>query len=102
MHHIGTSLLLEIREKARQNKDWSSSDQIRDILDERLDFVFDTKEGQDLYSYSEFYFKNMSKIEKIYGITFKTKRQFVEWKIKDDIKINANLDSWIFSMQAKS
>lgn len=101
MKHIGTSLLLEIREKARENKDWSLSDQIRDILDERLDFVFDTKEGQLLHSYSESFFKNMPKIACIYNLNFTNKRQFVEWKLKDDIRINALVDSWIYSNQSK-
>lgn len=58
MEHIGTSLLLEIREKARSNKNWVLCDKIRDILDDRLDFVFDTKDGQELHSHSEHYFKH--------------------------------------------
>ena len=99
LENINTTLLLEIREKCRLDKNYQLSDKIRDVLDSRLEFVFDTKEGQELHSYSEHYFKNMDKISTLYNITFNSKRQFVEWKIKDDIRINNILDGWIYSMQ---
>lgn len=99
LQDISTSLLIECRAIARQNKNWFNSDLIRNELDNRLCFVFDTKEGQEIYSLSDSFFANMSKISSIYNIHFESKRDFVEWKIKDEIRINKLVDSWIFSTQ---
>lgn len=43
------SHLVYLREQARLNKDWSLSDNIRDKLEGMNTFVFDTKEGQEVY-----------------------------------------------------
>jgi hypothetical protein len=99
LQHISTSLLIECRAIARQNKNWLNADLIRNELDNRLCFVFDTKEVQEIHSFSESYFSNMGKISSIYGIQFQSKRDFVEWKIKDEIRINKLVDAWIYSTQ---
>jgi cysteinyl-tRNA synthetase len=39
-------ILLEIRQRARENKDWATSDYIRDRLKEIGIIVEDTKDGQ--------------------------------------------------------
>lgn len=41
--------LIEERRIARHNKDFKRSDEIRNILDQLLVFVFDTKEGMEIY-----------------------------------------------------
>ena len=40
--------LLEIRQKARENKDWAESDKIRDLIKEKGYIVKDSKEGQTI------------------------------------------------------
>ena len=40
--------LLEIRQKARENKDWTESDKIRDLIKEKGYIVKDSKEGQTI------------------------------------------------------
>ena len=40
--------LLEIRQKARENKDWVESDKIRDLIKEKGYIVKDSKEGQTI------------------------------------------------------
>ena len=42
------SELLEQRRKARENKDWAKSDEIRDLISEKGYIVKDTKNGQEI------------------------------------------------------
>ena len=42
------SELLEQRKKARENKDWAKSDEIRDLISEKGYIVKDTKNGQEI------------------------------------------------------
>jgi len=39
----------------------------------------------------------MEKTGRIHNVTFKSKRDFVEWEIKQDIQCEKRLDAWIFS-----
>ena len=41
--------LVDLRRKAREQKNWKLSDKIRDYLDTKHSFVFDTKDGQVIY-----------------------------------------------------
>lgn len=41
--------LIDIRKKAREHKDWETSDKIRDYLDTKSVIIMDTKEGQVVY-----------------------------------------------------
>lgn len=90
-NNIPTYELIDIREECRKNKDFKISDDIRDYLDHQLLFVFDSKDGPDIYSLYESYFKrkpeNMSN------------RQYVEKRIKDDIRAEQQCDAWIYSIQ---
>ena len=43
------SELIDIRKEERKNKDWELSDDIRDYLDTKQSFVFDTREGKVVY-----------------------------------------------------
>ena len=45
------SELIHIREKARENKNYNLCDEIRDYLDTKQCFIFDTKDGQLVYHY---------------------------------------------------
>lgn len=90
--------LIEFRKVARESKDWKLSDEIRAFLDTKLVFVFDTKEGQEVYYLCEKYFKNHDK--KIETIAL-SKRQYVEFRIKQDIRNENNFEAWLFSMKPK-
>lgn len=41
--------LIDLREQSRLNKDYKLSDDIRDYLDTKHIFIFDHKEGQEIY-----------------------------------------------------
>ena len=89
--------LIDIRKDARENKDWKLSDEIRNYLDEKNVFVFDVKdkEGkyfQEVWYLYDDYFKNIK--------TGMKKRQYVEYKIKEEIRMEKSIDSWIYSMQS--
>jgi hypothetical protein len=86
--------LIEERGEARVFKNWQLSDEIRDYLDTKLVFIFDTKWGQEVYYLADSYFKNQErKIE----TTAMSKRQYLEYRIKQDINANNNFDAWLFS-----
>ena len=41
--------LVDLRNEAREQKNWKLSDEIRDYLDTKHTFIFDTNEGQVVY-----------------------------------------------------
>ena len=92
--NLSTEELLEIRQKSRLDKDFKTSDLIRDELDKRLSFVFDTKEGQEVYHLPEKYFRFKDKFEKT---RLMSNRQYVEYRIKEDLRIDKILESWFVS-----
>jgi len=79
------SELIEIREEARANKDWKLSDEIRDYLDTKQSFVFDTKDGQAVYHE----LKEMTRIKLID-------------KINKDKRAEKIFDAWLYSMQSSA
>lgn len=77
MKDILTDELTDLREQARENKDYLLSDTIRNELDLRGSFCFDTKEGQVVYHLGEGYtresvIKNLEFIDN----SFKTNKRF--------------------------
>ena len=93
--------ILNVRKLMRKNKQWFLSDIVRSYLDEKNVFVFDTKDFQEVYYWTNKSFKNMSKIEKLNNIKFRIKREFVEWKIKQDIQSKKSFDAWLYSTLSK-
>ena len=91
------SELIDIRHQSRIDKDFELSDKIRDFLDTKLTFVFDSKDGQEVLHLTEGYFKNMPKIESNRNMTFETKRKFVEWNIKENLRLDKVIDAWVYS-----
>lgn len=81
--------LIYEREQARSNKDWKRSDEIRHALDAINIFIFDTKDGQEVYFLTESYFK--------FKDAPMSNRQYVEFRIKEDIRAEAALDAWIYT-----
>lgn len=76
------SELIEIREEARKNKEWKLSDEIRDYLDTKEIFVFDTKDGQVIY----------------YELEGMTRSKLID-KINKDKRAEKIFDAWLYSMQ---
>ena len=75
------SELIEIRRKARLNNNYALSDDIRDYLDTKQSFIFDTKEGQIVHHELE-------------GMT---RGKLIE-KINREKRANKIFDSWIYSI----
>lgn len=82
--------LIDLRVLARSYKYWLLSDSIRKFLDSKLVFIFDTKDGQEVYHLNEGYFKKKP-VEM-------SNRQYVEHRIKEDIIAEKNFDAWLYSI----
>lgn len=78
------SELIEIREVARINKDWELSDNIRNYLDTKFSFVFDTMDGQVIY-------------HELKGQT----RQNLINRLNNNARIENIFDSWLFTINSK-
>lgn len=61
-------VLIESRGFYRREKDWKRCDEVRNYLDEKLVFIFDGPDGQEVHNLTEGYFNRKNdkvKIEKI-------------------------------------
>lgn len=96
LDEIKPELLIEARAEARKNKEFTTCDIIRNHLDEKLIFIFDTKDRQEIYYLTEGYFNKND-----YNSEAMSKRQYVEKRIQRDIRANKNFDAWLFSMKNK-
>lgn len=74
--------LIDIRRQAREEKDWKLSDEIRDYLDTKFVFIFDHKEGQE-----------------VYHRTRGTREDIVK-EIQKDKKLEKDFNSWLYSIQS--
>jgi len=79
---LHTDELLILRQQARKSKDWKLSDEIRDLLDYRNVFVFDTKEGPEVHYMPR---------------SFTGGRQGLEERIQADIRAEKRFDAWLYS-----
>lgn len=75
------SELVYKREIARQNKDFTESDRIRNILDSKGVIIFDTIDGQEVH----------------YTVN-KTRQQVID-KINKDKRAENIFDAWLFSIK---
>lgn len=71
--------LIDLRREAREQKNWKLSDEIRDVLDTKNVFVFDTSEGQVIYHRPRY-----------------TRKELVK-KLKMEMNAIKRFDSWLFS-----
>lgn len=74
------SLLIHNREKARSRGNYKLSDEIRDKLDAMHTFVFDTKEGQEIYF-------------EVSGT-----REALIKKINNEKRAEKEFDAWLYSI----
>ena len=92
-------LLLQ-RKQARTEKNWPLSDKLRDELDDNHVFVFDQKDGsQKAYQRGSEFFVHMVKAGGLYGIVFKSKRHYVEWRLQQEVLADKRFDAWLYSIQ---
>ena len=87
--------LISMRIVARQNKDWQLADELRNYMDNKLVFIFDVKDGQDVYWLNHAYFLSKDKFLETLAMN---NRQYVEYRIKRDIRAENNFDAWLYSM----
>ncbi len=74
--------LLEIREKTRAKKNWKLADKIRNYLDTKHVYVFDTIEGQVIYHKKE------------------GTRQSLIKQLKSEVRAENMFNAWLFTMKA--
>jgi hypothetical protein len=79
------SELIDIREEARLNKDWKLSDKLRNYLDTKQSFVFDTKDGQVVY-------------HELKGMT---RTKLID-KINKGKRAEKIFDAWLYSMRSSA
>lgn len=78
------------RSMYRKHKNFEKCDEIRDILDKELVFIFDARDGQqEVYYLTEKYFQRKPE--------WMSHRKYVEKRIQDDSRANRVLDAWILS-----
>lgn len=77
-----TDQLIELRDEARTNKNWQLSDDIRNFLDAKQVFIFDTANGQEIY----------------YQLPNTTREQLVA-KINKNNRAEKLFDAWLYSTQ---
>jgi hypothetical protein len=76
--------LIYDREQSRLNKNWKESDRLRDLLDSLFVFVFDTKEGQEVYHRT------------------KGDRDSIKKEIAEDIRADKNFEAYLFTVRSSN
>ena len=76
--------LIDDREYYRSKGNYGKSDEIRDYLDTKNVFIFDTKDGQE-----------------VYHIPYNTTREDLVIKINNDKRADKLFDAWLFSVKKK-
>jgi hypothetical protein len=79
----------------RQQRYFEVADRLRKTLDRELVFTFDHKDYQEVHYLTEAYFKKMDHNK------FKTKREYVEHRLRQDRKSEQTLNAWIYSNTAR-
>jgi len=74
------SELVELRNIARQEKNWELSDKIRNYLDTKNIFIFDSPDGQIIY----------------YELAGTTRQDVID-RINEDKRLNKIFDAWLYS-----
>ena len=86
--------LINIREELKLQKNYKEADSIRDYLDSKYVFIFDSKNGQEVYHLTEKFFKFKSKFEETDKMS---NRKYVEYYLMQEKRAEKILDAWTFS-----
>lgn len=87
---LNIDMLIDERATARLSKQWKRCDEIRDLLDGYLVFIFDAPEGQRIYYLTEKFF-----IRKKEGTTHRT---FLEQWIQTESRAEHLFNAWLFTI----
>ncbi len=85
--------LIYLRQQVREQKDWARSDTIRDYLDTKLVFIFDTKTGQEVHYLNQKYFAGKPEAM--------TQRDYIEYLKQRNLNAEARFDSWLHGANNK-
>jgi len=86
--------MIDTRKRYRDNKNYKASDDVRNLLDKELVFVFDHKDGaQEIHYLTEKYFLHMHKTK------CKSNREYLEYRIRLDREAEDRMNAWIYSMR---
>jgi len=88
--------LIELRKTLRETKNYKFMDVIRNYLDTRLVFIFDSTWGQEVYFLTERYFRFKDKFEQT---KLMTNRKYVEYRIQQESRSERMLDAWIYTVR---
>lgn len=91
LSELSVDELIETRAKVRKEKDFKTADLIRDYLDSKYVFVFDTPDGQEVLYLYPFYFN-----KKPQGTT---NREYLKQRQRDEIRAEKDFDSWLYSVR---
>ena len=92
--------LLGDRAACRAIRNWKESDRLRDELDALGVFVIDQADGeQKAIRLNEDFFRHMKKVEEMHGISFVSRRKYLEWRIQQDARAEKAFEAWLFSMR---
>jgi len=92
--------IVDIRKQARMWKLWKVCDEIRDFLDSKYVFVYDTKDDngqyfQEVYYVYESFFEKKDKIERTRNMT---NRKYLEFRLKEGMFFyNPSLGRWTYT-----
>lgn len=85
---------IELRNQAYKEKNYVLSDSLRSELDNELVFIFDYPDGtHDVYYLTNKYFDKM-------GNGFKSKRKYVEHKLKKNRQAEQLFNAWLISVNS--
>lgn len=87
---LNIDMLIDERATARLSKQWRRCDEIRDLLDGHLVFVFDAPEGQRVYYLTEKFFARRKERT--------TYRAFLEQWIQAESRVERLFDAWLFTI----
>ena len=77
--------LIDLRKNERQAKNWLICDEIRNYLDSKFVFIFDTKDGQEVYHE----LKGMTRVDLID-------------RINKNIRLEKVFNAWLYTMTLKT
>lgn len=90
--------LIDLREELKLQKNYKEADSIRDYLDSKYVFIFDSKNGQEVYHLTEKFFKFKNKFEETAKMS---NRKYVEHHLTQEKRAEKILDAWTYSNTKK-
>jgi hypothetical protein len=93
MENMYIDELIDMREQLRNNKNWKAADEIRDYLDTKDVYIFDTVHGQVTLHLNNNFFKEKDRKEETKSMT---RRKYIEYLEKQSINAEKRLAHWMY------